>query len=149
MLLAASNRTVNLWGGDIDPTMVDACAVNMALYAPWVVYMSREQRAMLGRPPASTECDQRSAEVMDGARVAQGHGPLPSETPTTTTLCECGHAKSQHHYLEKAERKVCDYAGHACDCKGYRRAKAEGGGKVYSFDRKGQGDLFAFGKVTR
>jgi hypothetical protein len=34
-----------------------------------------------------------------------------------STLCICGHAKSQH------PNKVCDYAGHSCDCKGYTTKK--------------------------
>ncbi len=34
-----------------------------------------------------------------------------------STLCQCGHARSQHHDGK------CDYAGYACACSGYRRHK--------------------------
>ena len=32
------------------------------------------------------------------------------------TLCQCGHAKSQHHVTQ------CDYAGYSCNCTGYKTA---------------------------
>lgn len=35
------------------------------------------------------------------------------------TLCQCGHALGQHHVREDGGRRVCDYAGHACQCRGY------------------------------
>lgn len=79
MLLAASNASVNLWGADIDQTMVDACAVNMALFAPWAVYQTPAHRMLLGRGAPAFARDQRAVETMDEARQAQGHGPLPSE----------------------------------------------------------------------
>lgn len=34
------------------------------------------------------------------------------------TLCECGHALSQH-----PDRGRCDYDGYTCNCKKYKRVK--------------------------
>lgn len=36
-----------------------------------------------------------------------------------TTLCVCGHSRSQHHCREEGGPRVCDYAGHTCQCVGY------------------------------
>lgn len=37
-------------------------------------------------------------------------------------MCECGHGSSQHHTTEDSpKRRVCDYRGHSCQCKGYRK----------------------------
>jgi hypothetical protein len=36
-----------------------------------------------------------------------------------STLCECGHYPSQHN----GKGRKCDYAGYACNCTGYKRAK--------------------------
>lgn len=36
MLLHAANRSLNLWGQDIDPVAVAMCKINGALYAPWL-----------------------------------------------------------------------------------------------------------------
>lgn len=36
-LMYGSNHTVQLYGIDIDPTMVKVCMINMFLYAPWAV----------------------------------------------------------------------------------------------------------------
>lgn len=33
------------------------------------------------------------------------------------TLCQCGHAKSQHQ--NKNGRLICDYKGYSCECTGY------------------------------
>ena len=38
LLLVASNRSLLLYGQDIDPLMVDICNINGLLYAPWMVY---------------------------------------------------------------------------------------------------------------
>src|SRR5205823_2331342 len=34
-------------------------------------------------------------------------------------MCECGHAKSQHH------NGKCDYEGYSCSCTGYKPQKKE------------------------
>lgn len=37
-----------------------------------------------------------------------------------TTMCECGHALSQH-----PERGRCDYSGYACRCQKYKRHRVD------------------------
>lgn len=78
MLLAASNYSVNLWGVDIDPLVVDACAINLAMFAPWGVYLTPRHRAVLGRPGPTLSGDQQILESANQARQEQGHEPLPS-----------------------------------------------------------------------
>jgi hypothetical protein len=78
MLLAASNFSVNLYATDIDPTMVDACSINCALYAPWAVYQTRSQRKMMDRNQPSEPQAQALLAQADDARQSQGHPPLPS-----------------------------------------------------------------------
>ncbi len=115
MLLAASNYSINLWGVDIDATMVDACAVNLALFAPWAVYQTPAHRLLLGRGTPTLAGDQRALQGMDEARQAQGRGPLPSvdvrldgEQPDGSPLSTNGEVVT-----------------------------------IYRFDRHGQGDLFS------
>ena len=68
-LLHASNYSVNLWGMDIDEMMVMVCAINLAIYAPWGVYMTAETRAALDR----NRNEQATIKIMDDARAANGH----------------------------------------------------------------------------
>jgi hypothetical protein len=78
MLLAASNFSANLYATDIDPTMVDACSINCALFAPWATYQTPAQRRMMDRSPPSEAHDQALLAQVDADRQAQGHPPLPS-----------------------------------------------------------------------
>ena len=48
MLLHSSNRSLNLWGQDIDPLAVAMSKINGALYAPWLSYPL--PASILGRP---------------------------------------------------------------------------------------------------
>ena len=73
MLLSASNYSVNLSGCDIDPLMVDCCAINMALYAPWGVYQTPRQKELLGTAGAQLP---EVAEVIAEQRVGQGHSKV-------------------------------------------------------------------------
>ena len=73
MLLSASNYSVNLSGCDIDPVMVDCCAINMALYAPWGVYQTPRQKELLGTAGAQLP---EVAEVIAEQRVGQGHSKV-------------------------------------------------------------------------
>jgi hypothetical protein len=86
MLMAASNRSVNLYGVDIDGTMVDACAVNGALFVPWLVYLGPRQRKLLGRPGPTYVGDQRLLAQADVARQEQGHPPLPVSAVRETVI---------------------------------------------------------------
>ena len=76
MLLEASNYSVNLSGIDIDRMMVSACSINMALYAPWGVYMTPTIRGLLGRPSVSQ--GDSLVKEMNRARIEGGH---PSAIP--------------------------------------------------------------------
>lgn len=71
MLLHASNHSLNLWGMDIDEMMVMVCAINLAIYAPWGVYMTEEMRNAFRRGTAAN--DQEIIRTMDDARAANGH----------------------------------------------------------------------------
>jgi hypothetical protein len=51
MLLHASNRSLNLWGQDIDPLTVAMCKLNGVLYAPWMSFPL--PASVLGRELAS------------------------------------------------------------------------------------------------
>jgi len=73
MLLAASNYSINLSGMDIDRVMVAACGINMALYAPWAVYLPQLARRLLSRPAVTRGNALAQIEKMDEARVEQGH----------------------------------------------------------------------------
>lgn len=115
MLLAASNMSCNLYGADIDGLLVNACAVNMALFAPWAVYQSAAQRAMLSRPRSTLAGDQRIIESIDVTRQAQGYEPLPS------SLVELDGVTPE---------------GDPLPCAGETQ-------RVYDFDRHGQGELFS------
>lgn len=115
MLLAASNFSVNLYGMDIDPTMVDACAVNLALYAPWGVYMTSAHREVLGRPWPSIAADQRAIEAMDEERQSRGRPPLPCEHVQMDGVTADGEPLTTNGEVFK----------------------------VYTFDRHGHGDLFS------
>jgi hypothetical protein len=68
-LLHASNYSVNLWGMDIDEMMVMVCAINLAIYAPWGVYMTANTRAVLNR----NRDEQATIKTMDDARAEHGH----------------------------------------------------------------------------
>jgi hypothetical protein len=76
MLLAASNFSVNLFGVDIDPLMVDACSINMALFAPWAVYQTPSHRYAIRGSALPLEPGP-VIEQADAAREEQGHPPLP------------------------------------------------------------------------
>lgn len=80
--LGASNRTLVLAGVDVDPLMVDACAVNMALFVPWCALGGHpDVSALIGRAgiAAGIEGARSILEQADAARIAQGHEPLPSK----------------------------------------------------------------------
>jgi len=79
MLLEASNYSFNLFGQDVDALMVEVCAINLAIYAPWGVYIDKATRELLGR--GNGEAYQRSLiKQMDEARVEQGHQPATPES---------------------------------------------------------------------
>ena len=90
LLLASSNFSVNLYGADIDALMVDACSVNLALFAPWGVYLSPGHRALLKRGRPCEEHDQERLAAMSEARVAQGHPALPVSTEGKYTFNKHG-----------------------------------------------------------
>ena len=85
MLLAASNYSVNMWACDIDPMMVDACAINLALFAPWAVYIDERARVLLSRGTPTQERTQAALEAMDRARQEQGHEALPQVVEINST----------------------------------------------------------------
>lgn len=77
-LLHASNYSINLWGMDIDEIMVMVCGINLALYAPWGVYMTAGTRASLDR----VRDDQSTIRIMDEARAENGHKmACPADAP--------------------------------------------------------------------
>lgn len=115
MLLAASNFSVNLSGCDIDQTMVDACAINMALFAPWAVYLPASARSLLERPAPTLARDQALVEGMDAARQAQGHPALPALDVELAGVTPDG--EPLPHDGERV--------------------------RVYEFNRHGQGELFS------
>jgi len=77
MLLAASNFSVNLFGVDIDPLMVDACSVNMALFAPWGVYQTPNHRQAIRGNQFHIDPESIIEQAAE-ARKEQGH-PLLSK----------------------------------------------------------------------
>lgn len=74
MLLHASNFSINLVGCDIDPLCVLACKLNAALYVPWMI-SPRHRERMVDVDPV----------VVNEARVAQGHPPLPTPAKRSRT----------------------------------------------------------------
>lgn len=44
---------------------------------------------------------------------------VESQPKPYSTICLCGHSKSQHNGKDRA----CDYIGYACDCDHYQRAQ--------------------------
>lgn len=115
MLLAASNYSVNLYGADIDQTMVDSCAINMALFAPWAVYQPLGARDLLQRPRRSLAGDQRAVEGIDEQRQAAGHDALPSELVVLEGVTPAGDPLPDSGAVER----------------------------IYNFNRHGQGELFS------
>lgn len=79
MLLAASNFSLNLHGMDIDGLMVDACSVNLALFAPWAVYIGPRQREILSRGSGSDAEGEQRVEQMDALRAERGLPTLPKK----------------------------------------------------------------------
>jgi len=77
MLLEASNYSVNLSGMDVDRMMVNACCINMALFAPWAVYMTPIGRSILDRPSISQ--GDLLVQNMNEARILEGHPPAISK----------------------------------------------------------------------
>ncbi len=53
MLLSASNRSVRLYGIDIDPLLCKIAAINGALYAPWLAFPFPEHYFTTPAPPFS------------------------------------------------------------------------------------------------
>lgn len=70
-LLEASNYSVDLSGMDIDRMCVNACSINMALYAPWAVYLPSTARDIMRRPRIE-EADALAA-CMNDIRVERGY----------------------------------------------------------------------------
>jgi len=72
MLLAASNHSLNLHGMDIDRTMVETCAINLALFAPWGVFIPERTAAAMNRPAV---CNKEQEE--QAVRSIAVHRPEP------------------------------------------------------------------------
>jgi hypothetical protein len=70
MLMSASNYSLCLSAQDIDPLVVNACSINMALYAPWVVYSTPELK---GAMELDIEYNQATGDRIDALRRSQGH----------------------------------------------------------------------------
>jgi hypothetical protein len=66
--------------------MVDACAINLALFAPWGVYLGPRQRELLGRPGPTLAGDQRIIEQADVTRKDQGHPALPAAVAESSDI---------------------------------------------------------------
>lgn len=72
MLLAASGQSLNLYGMDIDRTMVESCSINMALFSPWAVYMTENIKAKMS-VDNSYDGQVKTIRSMNDARISQGH----------------------------------------------------------------------------